>query len=214
MIYNYFISTFFTSSLFCFLYEMIDPTVRVNLISRDQIVKNYFKMIPHVSLNVLSAYPCISMVEKHITFDPLIFSYDSTYVNTLLWTICFMYYFITWYILTDIAFYSIHYMLHRRRFYWLHARHHSFRYTHGIGAVYSSLFEFIVGNVGTIGLPIYILSIPKDYTNIIIIFATSYTIIVSHSGFKIFNKSHLKHHLKYKVNYGIGILDKIFETKD
>ena len=213
MFYNYFITSFSLSSIGCFLYEMIDPSIRVNTINRSQILANYQKMLPTVAGNMLIAYPCFSIMEKNLVFDNLIFSSDYVIINVMLWYINFAYYFIAWIVLTDVFFYSVHYMLHTRRLYWLHAKHHSFRYTHGIGAIYSSVFEFLVGNLGTAGLPIYILSIPENYVKLIIIFASMYTSAISHSGFKSVSKGHLTHHLKYKVNFGLAFLDRVIGTK-
>ena len=104
-------------------------------------------------------------------------------------------------------------MLHTPQLYWLHAKHHSFRYTHAVGAIYASVFEFLVGNLSTAGLPIYILCIPQDYAKLIIIFASMYTSAISHSGFRTVSNSHLMHHLKYKVNFGLAFIDRVVGTK-
>lgn len=213
MFYNYFITSFSLSSIGCFLYEMIDPSVRVNTINRSQILANYQKMLPSVAGNILIAYPYFVFTEKHLVFDNLIFSSDYVIINFMLWYLNFAYYFIAWIVLTDVFFYSVHYMLHTRQMYWLHAKHHSFRYTHAVGAVYSSVFEFLVGNLTAGGLPIYILSIPQDYVKIIIVIASVFTSAISHSGFRIVSKGHLTHHLKYKVNFGLTFIDRVVGTK-
>jgi len=209
----------FVSSIGCFLYEIIDPSIRVNNINRSQILANYQKMLPTVTGNLVIAYPCFSIMEKNLVFDNLvfdnlIFSSDYAFVNTMLWYLYFVYYFFAWVVLTDVFFYLVHYMLHTRRLYWLHAKHHSFRYTHAVGAIYSSVFEFLVGNLTAGGLPIYILSIPQDYVKIIIVIASVFTSAISHSGFKSVSKGHLTHHLKYKVNYGLVFLDRVVGTKN
>ena len=214
MFYTYFLTSFSISSLGCFLYEMIDPSVRVKIIPRSQIIANYQKMLPSVAGNLLIAYPYFVFTEKYLIFDKLIFSWDYAFVNTMLWYLNFLYYFFAWLVLTDVFFYSVHYMLHRPKMYWLHAKHHSFRYTHAVGAIYSSVFEFLVGNLTAGGLPIYILSIPQDYAKIIIVIASVFTSAISHSGFRIVNKGHLTHHLKYKVNFGLAFSDRVVGTKD
>jgi sterol desaturase/sphingolipid hydroxylase (fatty acid hydroxylase superfamily) len=213
MFYNYFITSFSLSSLGCFLHEWIDPKVRINDIDRSQILANYQKMLPTVATNLLIAYPCFSISEKHLHFDNLVFSSNYVIINFMLWYLNFVYYFFAWIMLTDLLFYSVHRMLHTRQMYWLHAKHHSFRYTHAVGAIYSSVFEFVVGNLATAGLPIYILSIPENYVKMIIIFASVYTSAISHSGFKSVSKGHFTHHLKYKVNYGLAFLDRALGTK-
>ena len=193
---------------------MIDPSIRVNKITRSQIIANYQKMLPTVATNLLIAYPYFSLTKKYLLFDNLVFSSNYVIINIVSWYLNFFYYFFTWFFLTDVFFYFVHYMLHTRQLYWLHTKHHSFRYTHSIGAIYSSVFEFVIGNLGTAGLPIYILSIPENYVKIIIIFASTYTSAISHSGFKSVNKDHFTHHLKYKVNYGLMFVDRFMNTKD
>lgn len=214
MFYKYFITSFSFSSLGCFIYEIFDPNIRVKVIPRSQIIVNYQKMLPSVTGNLLLAYPSFFLSEKYLLYDKLIFSWDYAFVNTILWYFYFIYYFFAWLLLTDIFFYSVHYMLHTRQLYWLHAKHHSFRYTHAIGAIYSSVFEFLVGNLAAAGLPIYILSIPQDYVKIIIMIASMYTSAISHSGFNIVSKGHMTHHLKYKVNFGLAFVDRFVGTKD
>ena len=94
MFYNYFITSFSLSSIGCFLYEMIDPSVRVKIIPRSQIIENYQKMLPSVAGNLLIAYPYFVFTEKHLIFDKLIFSWDYAFVNTMLWYLYFVYYFV------------------------------------------------------------------------------------------------------------------------
>lgn len=222
-LYKYFLISYCSSSLVCFVTEMMWPSIRVKPISQKQIIENYKIMIPSVGLNLILAYPYLLCFEKYLTYNDSImnhslknysYSVDSFYLfDLLLWHMYLIYYFICWVLLSDIFFYGVHYLLHTPQMYWLHAKHHSFRYTHGIGAIYSSVFEFIVGNLGTTSLPIYILSIPQDYVKIFIIFASSYTVFISHSGFTIVSNTHLIHHLKYKVNYGLVCSDKYFGTK-
>lgn len=170
-------------------------------------------MLPSVAGNLLVAYPYFLITENYLIYDKCVFSWDYAFVNTILWYFYFIFYFFAWLLLTDVFFYSVHYMLHTRQLYWLHSKHHSFRYTHGIGAIYSSVFEFLVGNLSTAGLPIYILGIPQDYVKLIIIFASIYTSAISHSGFHMVSKGHLTHHLKYKVNFGLVFTDRVIETK-
>jgi len=222
--YMYFLTTYSVCSVSCFLLEIIAPSMRVKEITRHEIVQNYKIMTPTVVANLALAYPYYSAIEKYLTFDNIIvlncnddFSdgyydgYSDVYCCSL-WYLYFFYYFFIWLLLTDVSFFAVHYMLHTPQMYWLHAKHHSFRYTHGIGAIYSSVFEFVVGNLGTATLPIYVFSIPQDYVKIIIVLASFYTVVISHSGFKCVNKTHLTHHLKYKVNYGLFLTDKIMGT--
>jgi len=220
--YWHFLTTYSVCSVCCFILELITPSMRVKEITRHEIVQNYKIMTPNVAANLALAYPYYNVVEKYLTFDNIIVlnCYDDGYSNgffdvycSSLWCLYFFYYFFVWLILTDVSFFAVHYMLHTPQMYWLHKKHHSFQYTHGIGAIYSSVFEFVVGNLGTATLPIYVFSIPKDYVKIIIVLASFYTVVISHSGFKCVNKTHLTHHLKYKANYGLFLTDKIMGTR-
>ena len=209
--YNFSIS-YIVSSLACFITEMAFPSIRANVISRNKIINNYQIMIPTVAANIAIAYPYFLILENSITFDTIIIVNTFNILDIIFWNLLFIIYFTLWAVFTDVLFYMVHSLMHTPKWYWLHAKHHSFRYTHGIGAIYSSVFEFIVGNLGVATIPIYFLSIPKNYVSIIISFMSAYTVIISHSGFHYFDK-HLTHHLKYKVNYGLVIMDRLCGTQ-
>jgi len=103
-------------------------------------------------------------------------------------------------------------MFHKKNLYWLHSLHHKYKYTYGIGAIYASVPDFYFANLFPISVPMYIFAIPQYQCKLIIIFTTSYTVIISHGGFKMFT-GHLMHHLKSRVNYGLINMDKILGTK-
>lgn len=209
--YNFSVS-YIVSSLVCFITEIAFPSIRTNEITRSKIIKNYQIMLPTVAANIAIAYPYFLVLENTLTFDTIIVLHTFNLLDIIYWNLLFMSYFILWALITDVLFYTVHSLMHTPKLYWLHAKHHSFRYTHGIGAIYSSVFEFIVGNLGVASIPIYLLSIPKNYVAIIISFMSAYTVIISHSGFRYFD-NHLTHHLKYKVNYGLVFMDRLCGTR-
>lgn len=203
-LYKLFVGTYSITSLVCFVIEMICPSVRHNEIPRQKILRNYDDMIPMVTLNLAIAYPYYYYVE------PLII-YPSSIEIGLWWYLDFMYYFIWWLFLSDVLFYTIHRTFHIKQLYWLHSRHHKYRYTHGLGAIYASVPDFVICNLIAMTLPIYIMEIPYDYVKNIVVFASFVTVFVSHSGFKWFD-THLLHHLKYTSNYGLLISDRLMGT--
>lgn len=198
-LYPYFLITFLGSTLICFTAEMYDPTIRFKAISRIDILSHYIDMLPMVILNLFVAYFYFGYVESLV---------DQTNANalTLVGDMAL------WIISTDILFYTVHRAFHHPKLYWLHARHHKYNHTHGMGAIYASVPDFLCANMIPSTLPILAFSIPYSHTCIIITLATGYTVIVSHSGFKPF-EAHLLHHLQYKTNYGLLLTDKYLGTK-
>lgn len=204
-IYNLFVITYTFTSLLCFIIEMSMPGVRYYTISENKILINYYDMLPTVIINLLIAYPYFYYIEPYIIYPNL--NTDNIY-----WYLSLVYYFILWLILSDMFFYTIHRLFHHKKLYWLHSKHHKYRYTHGMGAIYASIPDFIICNLVPLTLPIMIMNIPYDYVKMIVIFSSFTTVFVSHSGFIWFN-THLFHHLKFTVNYGFMISDKLFGTK-
>ena len=108
-------------------------------------------------------------------------------------------------------FFTIHKALHRKELYYLHKKHHEYVYTYGIGSIYSSCFEFIVGNLFSLSYPIILLKIPRPHAYIITAMTTFFTVIVSHGGyFK--NNKHLQHHITRSKNFGLGLSDIIYSA--
>lgn len=210
-LYKYFVGSYIASSVSCFCIEMIWPTVRTKQISRHEIVENTKKIIPVVGQNMAVAIPYFLVFEKYLVNNTHTQFEINGILDFFLWWILFIFYAFYWLILTDILFYSFHRAFHHPKLYWLHAKHHSYRYTHGVGAIYASVPDFVLTILVSGSVPIYILAIPYDYSKIIIVLSSFYTVLVSHSGFKYF-ESHLLHHLKYKVNYGLVFTDKLFST--
>lgn len=168
--------------------------------TKKNVRRDYLKMLPNVITNLIVAYPIFSLTEEYIKDKNILIE------NPIV-------YFFSWIIATDLMFYTMHYIFH---YPWLyknfHSVHHQFRYTYGMGAIYGHPLDFIITNLFPTFYFIYLIP-PDDYIiNILIIFSTSYTVLISHSCFNFVNKSHLIHHLKYKRYYGLVLSDKIFNT--
>ena len=69
---------------------------------------------------------------------------------------------------------------------------------------------YIWGNLLPVAAPMVIFRIPYRQCDIIVFFATMFTIIVSHGGYRMdLSQGHLYHHLKYKCNYGLLKMDRL-----
>ena len=157
-------------------------------------------MLPTVSLNLLLAYPVFRGSEIYIRDK------EPSEMSSI---ICFL----LWLLMADLTFYGIHYAFHHPKLYEkYHSVHHQFKYTYGMGAIYAHPYDFLLGNIFPTFSPLLIFTPTDGVVYFIIIFATSFTVIISHGGFKIFDDSHLKHHLMFRKNYGLFISDKIMGT--
>ena len=192
LLYGTFVNTFWLASLICFLIDCFMTQVRVNghILTKRTILSDYYKMLPNVFGNIVIAYPFFYMVE-----DIMIIGQDynnwSLLVNLLVWLGT-----------TDILFYTIHRAFHSKYLYSIHALHHEFKYTYGMGAIYAHPIEFYMANLLPVAAPLVVFRIPLRVCDFIVFLATFYTVLISHGGFKLkLSSGHLYHHLKYKYNY-------------
>ena len=206
ILYNTFLNTFLASSGFCFVIDMLLPWLRYNgaVLSRWDIVKDYGHMIPLVSTNIVISYPFFHYVENKWLLD------ESFIANEWSWYINIA----SWILMTDFIFYAVHWSLHQRTLYnYIHSVHHQYKYTYGMGAIYAHPVEFYIGNLLPVAMPLVVCQIPFELCQSIVMCSTLFTVIFSHGGF-IVSKSHLNHHLKYRCNYGLVFMDKVFGTKN
>ena len=205
MYYQIFLTTFVTTSLACAFFDFNIPYLRKTTKQNEDISKDYKRMIPVVSKNLLVSYPVFSFYEYYLFNTPNI--KNSVYNYPLI------VYVLTWMFLGDVLFYTIHRTLHIPRFYYLHKTHHEFNNPYGMGAIYCSQFEMITANLSALLLPIYFLEVPENLVHIMIFGMTFWTVFMSHSNLQDFNNSHVIHHRKLKCNYGLFIMDRIMGTK-
>jgi sterol desaturase/sphingolipid hydroxylase (fatty acid hydroxylase superfamily) len=194
------ISYLFASSV-TFYIDFFYPQIRVDHRKEQSIgscqgkaVQEYSKILPTAVFNLIITYPLFYLYESYLSWR------EQKNENP------FYYNFICWLLLTDIFFYTVHRILHHPKLFCYHRLHHSYRYTYGPGAIYSSSVEFIFSNLLPNLLSFQILSLSRDETIIIIVFQTFYTVIVSHGGY-LFNQEHLQHHLTFQEPYGLFISD-------
>ena len=120
-------------------------------------------------------------------------------------------------VMTDMAFYVIHCLLHHSPllYRYIHKMHHRFTAPTVMACVYAHPIEFVVGNVLPIYLgPIFTNAHPK--TCYIWWALAMLGTCKGHSGYQIFGHAdyHEEHHLVNKYNYGgIGLMDYLCGTK-
>lgn len=193
-----FFLTFCFSSFICFVIDMYYPKLRIKPETNEIVKKEYINMLPQVLLNLSIGTSILHVIDNN-------YYYDETNNFYLFFN------FVLWFILADFTFFFVHINLHRKQLYWLHKKHHEYIYTYGIGAIYSSCFEFIFGNIFALTLPLLIVKMPRIHVNKIIIFSTASTVLFSHGGYIKSNK-HLQHHKLRTKNFGLGISDRIYGT--
>ena len=192
-----FFLTIFLSSFICFIIDIYYPKLRIKPEINEIVKKEYKKMLPQVLINLSIGSSMLHIIDNYY--------YEES--NNFY----FIFNFLLWFILADFSFFFVHINLHRKQLYWLHKKHHEYIYTYGIGAIYSSCFEFIFGNIISLSFPFLFIKMPRMHICWIIIFSTASTVFFSHGGY-IKNNKHLQHHKLRTKNFGLGISDRIYGT--
>jgi len=205
MIFESLFVSYLLASSITFYIDFYHPQVRVDYRKEKSLgshqgktITEYSKILPVTILNLIITYPLFFIYDWGVDF------LEQGNQNS------FFYDFIGWLLLTDVFFYIIHLSFHHPSLFKYHKLHHSYRYTYGPGAIYASSLEFIFSNLLPNLLAFQILYTSKERIEIIIVFQTFYTVIVSHGGY-VFNQEHLRHHLSYREPYGLFISDKVVE---
>lgn len=201
MFYLTFLSSFSLSSLACSIVDYFYPQQRIKIEEKRVIIGDYLKMIPLVSFNLLIAYPVFKLTEINIQ-------------RRERYSQCPIEYFLCWLLFSDILFFTIHFSFHKIKYLYdkIHSIHHQYKYTYGLGAIYAHPLDFLLANLVPTFTFVWLYPPSDLMAYFIILFSTSYTVLISHSGFKFVDDSHLKHHLFFKKNYGLLLTDKVLGT--
>lgn len=206
-IYLSFLSSFFISTLVCFIEDMRSSTKHIQQLGNNKtdLTKSYLKALPLVLLNIFVSIPIILILFQyfHFIFKPFSFTQ--------------LLYFPLYLVVTDFAFYICHYSFHTTKLlnlYKYHKVHHQFTKPISISSIYLHPIDLLFGNIVPLFAPIFIF--PSSF--IILYFWTFFTIFETtygaHSGIKNRGEDHDIHHKYFKYNYGSAfyLSDKLFRT--
>ena len=176
----------------------------------------YLKCIPNVSKNILLyIFPYIFILlytQKQIYGDYQIYDYDYKILNLLKLSFNG----ILIYIITDIVFYHTHRLMHTKYLYNYHKTHHEFKNPISISALYMHPLDLYVSNLSPIAIASILLNLDIFSNKLNIIIQISYTILVSHNGYKQRN-IHNIHHTLFKYNFGLTghktSMDTLYDTE-
>lgn len=121
-------------------------------------------------------------------------------------------------LVAELAFFSTHRWLHTRWLYrHVHRVHHRFRAPTAWSAQYAHPFEYAVGNVLPLGLPMVLLA-PDLLTIVLFAVLALLNTQLVHSGYALpampWAVPHDLHHYKVSVNYGsLGLMDRLFGSR-
>ena len=116
---------------------------------------------------------------------------------------------ISWILLSEILFTISHRLLHIQYVYSFHKQHHKNNPSYTTSSFDAHLIEFLLGNIGTAIVPMYLIPGSKIVQVSYVIFAI-YNVVLSHCQ----EGPHIIHHKTLNYNYGQGfyLLDRIFGT--
>lgn len=201
-IFNYFSITFLTSSLLSLGYDLLINRYKQKNRSPSEILECISYMWPTIAFNMVCInYPYFYLAVKYI-------EKQERNEMGLLWN-C-----IATFMIADFGTYAMHRLFHAIPFLYKHFHkvHHEFVYPIGLGALYAHPVDYLVVNLIPMTSSIFLLH-PDDFSiKFITIVFVAVTVIQAHGGYTFLDKSHLLHHVHYKVNYGMGLSDHVFRT--
>ena len=198
--FNYFASSYIITSSTSFIYDTCTNSFKHFSRSKEEVIKCAKHMLPTVCVNLFGVTLPYSLFIEHTIKDVE----RNDYGLVLNFAIVFL--------IADFVTYWLHRLFHHPKFYWMHKVHHEYTHPLAMGAVYAHPIDYFVVNLGPFTLPIFILYPPDWIIQTIVVLAVSITTIQSHGGYTFFDDAHLKHHKYYKVNYGLGLMDRVFGT--
>lgn len=196
----YFAGTYFGASLITTLYDTCIHKYKHIKRSSQEVLSNIKYMAPNVCFNMFGiTLPYSLMLENYI---------DEKERNDY----NFLVNFLLTFLISDTMFYWSHRLFHHPKLYWMHKKHHEYTYPLGFGAMYAHPVDYIVVNLIPYTAPVFILHPTDEFIKFVVVLAISLTVIQSHGCFTFLDDGHLKHHKYYKVNYGLGLMDRIMGT--
>ena len=198
--FNYFATSYTLTSGFAFIYDVCTNSYKHFARSRKEVVDASLKMLPVVSFNLFGVTLPYSLFVEYCIKDVERNNYG-VIVNSLIT-----------YFIADFLTYFMHRLFHNPKLYWIHKMHHEFVYPLSIGAIYAHPLDYFFVNLFPFTFSIFVMYPPDWFIKGVIVFVIFVTTIQSHGSYTLFDDSHLKHHKFYKVNYGLGLMDRIMGT--
>jgi sterol desaturase/sphingolipid hydroxylase (fatty acid hydroxylase superfamily) len=122
--------------------------------------------------------------------------------------------FVPYILLSDVVFYSMHWMAHTPIIYKkIHKQHHLWNEPESVAFLDANPVEHIFVNIPTVIVPLYFIPV-SNYQQLLWIVFTTANSVISHMKIYDSNSPHIKHHKYRKVNYGVGfyLTDRILGT--
>ena len=117
------------------------------------------------------------------------------------------------FIIMDFIFYFMHRLFHSKYLYKYHSMHHQWTGPNTASTFYCHPLEMLFVNILPLLSSIMICRVNFITARFIHFVSVSNTMIVAHGGYKYFNnKTHDLHHKYRNGNYGILIMDRLFNT--
>ena len=202
--YFYSIASFFIPSTICFFIDI--NSKKENKIankSRSELLYQYSIYLPRVLFNSLILfYPFIYLILSYIKIPDKPLNIPKSIIEIII--LLFV---------TDIIFYTCHYILHHFCYSSIHKIHHRVKHPIGISAIYMHWFDLYFGNLAPLFIPALLIISNEFVFKLWLFYITGTTVLISHSGFNKISNYHDYHHTHFKYNYGVNIfMDKLFGT--
>jgi hypothetical protein len=198
ILYYTYITSYTIFSLYCYYIDVLSNPIKAE---KDKKIIKYKDSIKIVSFNIfITTY--IAFYLAYSIYEPRKFNILLSVRDLIVSRIC-----------SGFLFYWAHRLFHTVKILQKYHRvHHEFSYPIGMRAAYSHPIDYFFGNLIPFGTVPFLLNTDEYTMVLMIIYGVYITILQEHSNYKPISSHHFKHHLYYNCNYGMVVLDKLFNT--
>jgi len=172
--------------------------------TKDEYHIIYKKCLPRVLVNVgLWSLPYIMgfiYLNDYINggYNQYQYNYKILNVTKFIWL------YIASYLITDIVFFTGHWLMHTKNLYRYHKIHHEIKNPVAISALYMHPVDLYFSNLSPIGISALILNLNIPTIQILILIQIFFSVSIAHGGYKHISFNHNIHHTLIKYNYGLS----------